>query len=155
MNLSNIVEWIIAIALGIGGWYVAGRSSLSLQRKERYNNLVQDFHQFVSDFHLQVLPEMLKKNEDQYVVQKINNYLKFIYWKARDIDSFILKNDKKIYDKIKTAGEEFVDSALLDHDIETALIASKNSKKIIEYKNKFFQIANDFVEKCYGISNYR
>ncbi|GHU15995.1 hypothetical protein FACS1894163_04540 [Spirochaetia bacterium] len=154
INLSNIIEWLIAIFLGIGGWYVANRSTLKQQKQERYNNLVQDFHQFISDFQLNVLPNMINQNNDKYVIQRINNYLKFIYWKARDIDSLNHALEKKIYTPIKKVGEDFVDAALLDPNIESALLASSGNKQLAVYKNKFVQLANEFIEKCYEISKF-
>jgi hypothetical protein len=152
IRISNIIEWVIAIFLGIGGWFVATRSALAQQRQDRYNNLIQEFHQFVSDFQLNTLPVLMKQKEDKYTIQKINNHVKFIYWKARDLDLLALNKNERIYEKIRKAGEEFVDSTLLDPYIESALISY--NKESLEYKNKFLQLANKFVENCYAISKF-
>jgi hypothetical protein len=152
--LSDIIEWLIAIFLGIGGWYVASKSTLIQQKQERYNNLIQEFHQFISDFQLSFLPGLLDQKNNKHIIQQINNHLKFIYWKARDLDGLGIKKRDKIYEKIKKVGEEFNDAALLDIDIENALISGKTNEKIESQKKNFLLLANKFVENCYEISKF-
>jgi hypothetical protein len=151
IEISNLVEWVIAIGLGIGGWYFASRSTLSQQRQERYNDLIQEFHQFMADFQLNFLPELFAQEDHQFIVQRINTHVKFIYWKAKDIDNLSVKNKIKIFDNVKRAGEEFIDNTLLSKEIETVLM-NKDGDEIT--KNKFLLLAHKFVEDCYIVTKF-
>jgi hypothetical protein len=154
INLTNIIEWIIAISLGIGGWYVAIRSTLSQQRKERYNDLVQDFHSFIYNFRFQFLPDLISQDEKKYIIQNINRQIKYIYFKAADVDSLTQNTKNKIYQKIKDTGEIFTDSVLLDSDIENALISSDTNEQIEMQRKNFFQFVDKFIEDCYSITRF-
>ena len=154
INLSNIIEWIIALTLGILGWFVAIKSTLSQQKKERYNNLIEDFHSFTYNFRFHYLNELIDRNNKKYIIQDINRQIKIIYFKARDLDS-LNRSKIKIYDKIKKAGEEFVDSALLDRNIEIALIAQKRNEQNEIQINNFQQLMDKFLETCYLSTEFK
>jgi hypothetical protein len=154
IKITNIIEWIIAIFLGIIGWYVAIKSTLSQQKKERYYDLIQDFHTFIFNFRL-FLHNSIKETNDKYIIQNISHQIKFIYFKSKDLDSFIKNKENKIYDKIKKAGEEFTDSALLDFDIENALISTDESEQVMVHKKNFLQFSDKFVEACYSITGFK
>jgi hypothetical protein len=153
IKIANIIEWVIVISLAIIGWYIAIKSTLSQQRKERYYNLIQDFHTFIFDFRVFLNNAVTEKN-NKYIVQNINHQIKFIYFKAKDLDSFTRKKNKK-YDSIKKAGEEFTDSALLDLDIENALISTDESQQDKIHKKNFLQFADKFIETCYSITGFK
>jgi hypothetical protein len=154
IKITNIIEWIIAISLGIIGWFIAIKSTLSQQEKERYNDLIQDFHMFIYNFRFNFLQDLIKENNNKYIIQNINHQIKFIYYKAKDIDSLTRNKKNKIFEKIKKAGEEFADSALLDHDIENALISKEKDTKIEIQKKNFLQFADKFVETCYSVTGF-
>ena len=154
IKIINIIEWLIVLSLGIIGWYIAIRSSLSQQNKERYNNLVQDFHSFVYDFRYTFLEALLVESKDKYVVQNIVRQIKYIYFKAENLDSLVKDKKNKIYEKIKNEGENFIDSALLDPDIEYALISVKNSKQVEIQKKNFLQFADKFFNNCSSLTKF-
>jgi hypothetical protein len=153
INIVNIIEWIIAIFLGVTGWYIAIRSTLFQQKKERYNDLVHDFHQFIYDFRFNFLREIIVNNND-FSILNINRQIKFIYYKTKDIDSLTKSKEKKIYEKIKNAGEIFIDSTLLVIEIENSLISKKKNKQIEAQKKIFLQFADRFVETCYSVTGF-
>jgi hypothetical protein len=152
IKITDIIEWIIALFLGITGWYIAIRSTLSQQKKERYNDLVQDFHLFIHNFRFVFLQDMIENKNKTYNIQNINHQIKYIYLKAKDIDSLTRNKNKKIYEKIKNAGETFIDSSLLVYNIENALISTENNEQIETQKNNFLQFADKFVETCYSVT---
>jgi len=154
IKLTNIIEWIIAISLGVLGWFIAIKSTLSQQKKERYNDLIQDFHLFIYNFRFIFLQDIIIKSNNKYIIQNINHQIKFIYYKAKDIDSLTKDNKNKIYEKIKNAGEEFIDSALLAHDIENALISMEKNEQTEAQINNFLQFAYKFVETCYSVTGF-
>ena len=152
IKLTNIIEWIIAISLGIFGWFIAIRSTLSQQKKERYNNLIQDFHSFLYDFRFIFLQDLITKNKNKYCIQNVNRQIKYIYFKAQNLDA--LTNNEKIFEKVKSAGEEFTDSALLDPDIENALISIERNEQVDIQERNFLQFADKFVESCYSLTKF-
>ena len=154
IKITNIIEWIIVISLGIVGWFIAIKSTLSQQKKERYNDLIQDFHLFIYNFRFGFLQDIIVNSNNKYIIQNINHQIKFIYYKAKDIDSLTRDKKKRIYEKIKKAGEEFIDSALLVRDIENALISIKKNKQTETQINNFLQFAYKFVETCYSVAGF-
>jgi len=154
IKITNIIEWIIAISLGIVGWFIAIKSTLSQQKKERYNDLIQDFHMFIYDFRFSFLQDLIAESNNKFIIQNINHQIKFIYYKVKDIDSLTKNKKDKIFEKIKRAGEEFTDSALLDPDIENALISVEKNVQIEIQKKNFLQFADKFVETCYSVTGF-
>ena len=154
IKITHIIEWIITLSLGIIGWYVAIRSTLSQQKKERYNDLVHDFHVFIFNFRYVFLQDLIKGSNNKYNVQNINSQVKYIYYKAKDLDTFIKNKNNRIYEKIKNEGEVFTDSTLLDPGIENALISNKKNKHIDVQKKNFLMFADIFFEKCYSLSKF-
>jgi hypothetical protein len=154
IQITNIIEWIIAISLGIVGWYVAIRSTLSQQNKERYNTLIQDFHDFIYKFRHTFLPDLILGDNKRYIIHDINSQIKFIYCKARDLDELARNDKKKIFLKIKNIGEKFIDSTLLDSDIENALISSENNEHTEFYRKNFYRFVDEFLDGCYSTTRF-
>jgi len=154
IKITNIIEWVIAISLGILGWFIAIHSTLSQQKKERYNDLIQDFHSFIYNFRFHYLRELIEENNNKYIIQNINRQVKIIYYKAKDLDNLNKKDEQKIYEKIKKAGEEFTDTALLDPDIENALISSNKDNQVEMQINNFYLFADKFLDICYSATEF-
>jgi pyruvate-formate lyase len=152
IEITNIIEWLIAILFGIGGWYVAIKSTISQQRKERYNDLIQDFHSFIYEFR-SFLQELVSKKNDKNIIQGINSQIKFIYYKAQNLDRLAKNKDNAIYQKVNKAGEEFYD-LLLDPDIESALISSEENVQTEEKKKNLLRFADKFIEVCYSAAKF-
>jgi uncharacterized membrane-anchored protein YjiN (DUF445 family) len=154
IRITNIIEWIIVIFLAVFGWYIAIRSTIIQQKKERYNDLIQDFHEFVYKFRYTILPDLLSSNDKKYIIQDINHQIKFIYFKAKNLDSLTKDINNKIEQRIKKAGEDFTDSVLLDHDIEDALISSAGDERSETQRKDFYRFVDKFIGECYSITKF-